>query len=283
MSWHRLPFSKMSGTGNDFIIIDNRQKIVPSEEQVELTKLACHRTLSLGADGVIFIEPSSKADFSWAFYNADGSKAEMCGNGARCVTRYAQTNGIGSGKISFETGAGLVTGAVINESFVQISMQDPHSIELDYQLQVDDEKLYVSSINTGVPHVVIEEKHVEGKDLKSLGRKIRNHPRFQPQGTNVNFISIQDRGNIITKTYERGVEDFTLACGTGAMAIATICHARGLVDNPVKIHVAGGTLGVNFKQTEQGYKNLTLAGDARLICEGELTREALNFKEKKNV
>jgi len=281
VSWKRLPFAKVSGTGNDFIIIDNRGGAVPEKEQQELTKKLCIRKFSVGADGIIFLKESSKADIGWDFYNADGSRADMCGNGARCAARFAHLNGMGDARISLETLAGIVNAKIVNEKSVSVTVQSPSSIQLDFPLSVENKSLEVSTVNTGVPHVVLDAKQVEGDDVKSLGRAIREHSEFKPDGANVSFITVLDRQNVRTTTYERGVEDFTLACGTGAMAVAVICHAKKLVDKPVHINVPGGKLIVNFDEENGTYKNLTLSGDARIIYEGELTREALFYEGEK--
>ena len=282
MTWSKLPFCKMSGTGNDFIIIDNRQGLVPHPEQSSLTKKLCKRTFSLGADGVIFLEPSSVADIKWVFYNSDGSRAGQCGNGARCATRYAHLHGMGSARITLETEAGIVNASVVNEKHVVVSFPPPVSLQLNYPLEVDGKSYTINSINTGVPHVVLEDAQIGSGNRKKLGSAIRNHAQF-PQGTNVNFMTIVDRKNIRVQSYERGVEDFTLACGTGAMSSAIVAHALKLSEPPIRIHVPGGVLTVDFKFSNQKYLDVSLAGDARIICEGEINREAILFEEQSNV
>ena len=182
-----IKFSKMSGSGNDFVIIDNRRHILDGIDLSKFITAVCRRKISVGADGLILIEPSDKADFRWRFYNSDGSRAEMCGNGARCAARFAYVNGIAGKNLTFETDAGIVSGQ-INADRTKVKMPDPKDLRLDYSIELADGPLTVSSINTGVPHVVIMHDDIEKVDVFGVGREIRRHEAYAPAGTNVNFI-----------------------------------------------------------------------------------------------
>ncbi|MDM8544708.1 diaminopimelate epimerase [Desulfococcaceae bacterium HSG9] len=270
----KLPFFKMSGSGNDFIIIDNRAQIVDETRLTQLITGACRRGMAVGADGLILIEPSDKVDFKWRFFNKDGSIAEMCGNGARCTARFAFLNQIADNKMAFETVAGIVS-ATVNDDLVKIKMTDPFDFKPDYTISLENETLAVSSINTGVPHVVIPVDDIETVDVVTLGRKIRYHQEFAPAGTNVNFIALQENGLAAIRTYERGVEEETLACGTGTVASALILAHTFQKRSPVKIMTRSGScLNIYFEIIDGVFKNTCLEGDARVIYQGELWDEA---------
>ncbi|MFC1882951.1 diaminopimelate epimerase, partial [Thermodesulfobacteriota bacterium] len=188
-----IPFSKMSGTGNDFIIIDNRQRLVEDDGLTEFIRNVCRRKMSVGADGLILIESSDKADFRWRFFNSDGSLAEMCGNGARCAARFAYLNGIAGENLFFETEAGIINGEV-KDGGAKVKIPDPVDFRLDYRVDLENGPLIVSSVNTGVPHVVVMMDSVAEVDVFGLGREIRYHEAFAPAGANVNFICQQKPG-----------------------------------------------------------------------------------------
>ncbi len=283
-----LKFTKMNGTGNDFIIIDNRDLLIPKEEMAGLAKRLCHRQFSVGADGVIFIENSASADFRWQFYNGDGSEAEMCGNGARCAARYAFVRGIAPALMQFETIAGLIEARMIGNN-VKIRLTPPSDIILSRSIEIDGKERVIHSINTGVPHTVhfVEDNSVT--PVKKWGSLIRHHRLFEPAGTNVNFVQIPDR-ELHVRTYERGVEDETLACGTGAVASALIAALHGDVTSPVKVRTSGGDeLIIHFslqeldlspdsgevQRHEQRITEVYLEGPATLVYDGELYEEAL--------
>lgn len=270
-----VPFWKMNGAGNDFIIIDHRGPKVPEAKMAEFARLVCRRRFSAGADGLFFLEPSSRADFRWRFFNADGSEAEMCGNGARCVARFAYMHGMAAARMRFETLAGIVE-ATVADTQVTIRMTAPHSWHLDQELEVAGQRLTVHSINTGVPHVVIFVTDVAATDVAALGRQIRRHSAFAPAGTNVNFIGQGPQGLYI-RTYERGVEGETMACGTGVVAGALIAVAKDMATAPVALVTSGGVpLTVQWSgQQNQGVEQVFLKGPAHLIYKGELTVEAL--------
>ena len=269
-----IPFYKMSGSGNDFIIIDNRDRGLPDTQLPALIKGACRRKLSVGADGLIIVEPSAVVDFKWRFYNADGSVAEMCGNGARCAARFAFLHGIAGRQMAFETLAGIIH-ADVGEDAVKIRMTDPVDLRADFDLNLDGTPVRVSSINTGVPHVVMMVADVEKTDVVAMGRRIRYHQDFLPAGTNANFVSIDSGKKISIRTYERGVEDETLACGTGNVAAALILAQNEGLSSPVHLFTrSGSTLTVHFSQEANGYQNVYLEGDARVIYSAELWEDA---------
>ncbi|NLX19874.1 MAG: diaminopimelate epimerase [Desulfobulbus sp.] len=269
-----IPFWKMNGAGNDFIIIDHRQPLVPQEKMAEFSRLLCRRKFSVGADGVFFVEPSTRADFSWRFFNSDGSEAEMCGNGARCVARFAYMQGIAAARMQFETLAGLVEASVA-DTRVAIRMTPPHSFLFDRQIELDGQKFLVHSVDTGVPHAVLFTDNIDTIDVVGLGRLIRHHPDFAPAGTNVNFIGRTADGFRI-RTYERGVEDETLACGTGAAAGALIAAAKGFAESPVAMITSGGVaLTVQLVEREDREAAMVLLrGPAHIVYKGEITAEA---------
>jgi len=269
-----IPFTKMSGTGNDFIIIDNRKHLVEDETLTEFVKGICRRKMSVGADGLILIESSDKADFRWRFFNSDGSLAEMCGNGARCAARFAYLNGIAGDTLSFETEAGIISGQVKGRG-AKVKIPDPEDLRLDFRVDLDKGSLTVNSLNTGVPHVVILQDAIDDVDVVGLGRQLRYHDAFAPAGTNVNFVCRQKTGQLAIRTYERGVEDETLACGTGAIASALVASCKTDGTSPVSLQTRSGeSLTIYFRASNHRFTDVYLEGDARLIYTGELGEDA---------
>ncbi len=269
----QLEFYKMSGSGNDFIIIDNRKKVVDETDFTRFVARVCRRKMSVGADGLILVENADAVDFKWRFYNSDGSIAEMCGNGARCAARFAYLTGIASPEMTFETAAGMIH-AEIKGDRVKIKVTDPESLEVDYMLKLEHALLQVSSVNTGVPHVVIARDDIHDIDIVPVGREIRFHNRYAPAGTNVNFISPRNNG-IAIRTYERGVEDETLACGTGAVAAAIVTACKGKIGSPVDVLTRSGEhLQVYYQVKEGRFYNVYLEGDARVIYKAQLFEDA---------
>jgi diaminopimelate epimerase len=269
-----IPFYKMSGAGNDFIIIDNRNQIVAEDGLNGFINGVCRRKMSAGADGLILIEDSDEFDFRWRFFNSDGSKAEMCGNGARCAARFAHVTGIAETTLSFETEAGVV-GAEIYEDRVKVKMPDPSDLKLAYPLELSNRSLQISSINTGVPHAVVMVEQVADMDVVTPGREIRYHQKFAPAGTNANFVQ-RIKGNAIEiRTYERGVEDETLACGTGAIASAIIAASRFKMNSPVDVKTRSGEyLTIHFNTKDGQFGDIYMEGNARIIYTGELQPDA---------
>jgi diaminopimelate epimerase len=269
-----IPFYKMSGSGNDFFLIDNRKGIIDEMVLHDLITGVCRRKMSVGADGLILIENSDPADFKWRFFNSDGSIAEMCGNGARCAARFAHINGITGPEMTFETIAGEVH-AHVDNNMVRITIPTPSDLSLDFPLEIDNTSLNVSSINTGVPHVVVMVDDIEKAKVDELGRKIRFHDRFAPAGTNVNFICSHNEESIKVRTYERGVEGETLACGTGAIASALISALKYGIESPVKVQTkSGAPLYIYFRKTNGNFSDIHLEGDARIIYKGEIYKDA---------
>jgi diaminopimelate epimerase len=278
-----IPFTKMTGSGNDFIIIDNRALKLSKERGRELARLACRRKLSVGADGLILIENDSEADFAWQFFNADGSEAEMCGNGSRCAARFALLKGIVNRNfMSFKTLAGLIEAQITGER-AKVRVPDPHSMELDVPIESNGCILHLGFINTGVPHAVFfadSRAELEQLDVFELGSRIRFHQRFQPAGSNADFVFAGGLHNIFVRTFERGVEAETLACGTGCIASTLIAAAKNLVASPVDVITKGGeTLVIHFEIISQGgrisFSNVHLEGDAKVVYEAELWEETL--------
>jgi diaminopimelate epimerase len=270
-----IPFWKISGSGNDFIMIDHRTPLIDPQEMKRFVAQVCRRGLSVGADGVILVEPSTKADYKWHYYNADGGEVEMCGNGSRCVARFAYLNKIAPAKHTIETLAGIVQAEVIGDR-VRVQLPDPTDLRLDLKIEINGKTYAGHFANTGVPHVVYFVEDVDAVDVIGLGRATRHHSLFAPRGTNANFISVTDRQNLKIRTYERGVEDETLACGTGAIASAIITTALGKTAPPVSLVTRSGIrLGVDFSQEGRTFKNITLEGDARIVYKGEILEEAL--------
>ncbi len=272
-----IEFYKTSGSGNDFIIIDNRDKVVDEKNLKTFIEKICRRKMSVGADGFILIEESDSVDFRWRFFNADGNPAEMCGNGARCAARFAYLNRIAGSKMSFETEAGIVSAKVSND-LVKINIPEPAELKTDYLLDLESGALKISSINTGVPHVVIVMDRLNNIDVVKLGREIRFHDIFAPAGTNVNFICQNKDDTISIRTYERGVEDETLACGTGAVAAAIVTAFKFGAKSPVRVITKSGeSLYIYHKENNGKYSDVYLEGDARIIYKGELREDAWEY------
>lgn len=270
-----IPFTKMSGAGNDFLMIEN------PAAGLNLRKLAveaCDRTRGVGADGIITVEKSKKKpyDYKMRIINADGSEAEMCGNGARCFAAYVARNLKPKKTLfSFETLAGEILGQANNEDAV-VRLSDPRDRELDLPILVNGRELHVSYIDTGVPHVVVFVHDIARIDVKAIGQAIRFHKTFEPRGTNVNFVEPLGPGLVAVRTYERGVEDETRACGTGTVASALLGYlaARPGVKNKksarMKVRTSGGEiLAVTFDIVETMITNVWLKGSAKFVCEGK--------------
>jgi diaminopimelate epimerase len=270
----RIPFMKMSGSGNDFILIDHREPFLKEDSLKDFVQKVCRRRVSVGADGLILIERSEKADFKWRFYNSDGSEPEMCGNGGRCAARFAYLKGIVGPSLKFETLAGILS-ARVDGKRVKLEMTKPFGLKLDETLLVDGKKESFSFINTGVPHAVLFREDLEKLDIVKNGRSIRRHPHFAPAGTNVNFIRVAKGASLSVRTYERGVEDETLACGTGVVASALIAAFKGLVKSPVSVKTRGGeVLAVHFEIEGREVKEVFFEGEVHIIYEAEMWEEA---------
>lgn len=264
-----LQFTKMNGAGNDFVVVDNRAGELPLDRET-IARL-CDRHRGVGADGLLAVEPAQNgADFRMRYYNSDGGEAEMCGNGARCFARYASRLAGKPDRISFETIAGVITAEFVGE-YVRLGMSDPKDVQMNLLLPLEDETLAVHSINTGVPHAVVFVDELDTLSVGTLGAAIRYHEKFSPRGTNVNFIKQVDAETIAVRTYERGVEGETLACGTGVVASALVFHETTGAPSPVHVRVRGGdTMHVEFKGVVGKYTHVTLMGPADFVFEGQV-------------
>lgn len=268
-----ITFSKMSGNGNDFIIIDNRTGQYSSLYNKNFIEKVCAKGLSVGADGIIFIENSNIADFKWQFFNSDGSIAEMCGNGARCAARYAFLENIAGRQMTLETLAGIIKAEIMGNNEVKTMLTPPHDLELDKKVIACGKEYNIHSVNTGVPHAVIICDNVADIDVFSLGRDIRYNKDFAVNGTNVNFIEVTGDNSLKIRTYERGVEGETLACGTGCAASAITAIEKGLVKGPVQLLTASGkTLTVYYENN-----TVYLQGEGRRVYIAKLQEEAYNY------
>lgn len=262
-----LRFSKMNGAGNDFILIDNRA----GDIRLDRNQIAhlCDRHRGVGADGILLLETAANAaDFRMRYFNADGGEAEMCGNGARCFARFANKVAGGQQKIFFETPAGVIL-AELNDELVKLRMTEPTDLRLNVELPIANQKKTVHFVNSGVPHVVIPVSRIDDVDVRAEGSAIRHHEMFSASGTNVNFIEKRGPKKIAVRTYERGVEDETLACGTGVVASALIFAAIENVEAPIVVMARGGDeLKVGFEKTGNQFRNVTLTGPAEFVFEG---------------
>jgi diaminopimelate epimerase len=271
-----IPFSKLNGSGNDFLLVDNRNGIMEGIDLPRFAGKVCDRSRSVGADGIIFLERSRRADFRWNFFNADGSVAEMCGNGGRCAARYASERGIAGRSMAFETLAGRIR-AEVEGRRVKLQMTPPGGLAVDQTLTLRGKRLRYSFLDTGVPHVVLFVPGIERIDLVGVGRGIRMHRAFAPRGTNVNFAQVRN-GVVWARTYERGVEGETLACGTGAVACGILSAVHGLARPPVTVRTRGGEeLLIHFGLGERDFGEVYLEGDTSWSCDGVLTEEAYRY------
>jgi diaminopimelate epimerase len=259
-----INFTKISATGNDFIVIDNRDgRFHPQRDRQFFSRL-CQRRISVGADGVILLESSDIADVKYIHINADGSIAEMCGNGSRALAYFARKHGIGSPELRFEI-AGNVYSARINGTYATTDFIRPAQPQFNLNIVEESEIEEGGFINTGVPHFVLFSSNIDKIDVATIGNKYCHHPVF-PKGTNVDFVEIEN-STLRVRTYERGVEEETLACGTGAVACAIIANIRKNIYSPVVIYQPGGILRVEF---DKNYRKITLGGAVEPIYQGTL-------------
>jgi diaminopimelate epimerase len=264
-----LKFWKMNGTGNDFIVVDNRDGVVAEGQHADFAVRFCARRTAVGADGVLLVEPAPEdgLDFRMRYFNADGSEAEMCGNGARCIAAFAHAIGVAGEEMRFMTGAGPV-GATITELGVIIDMPACTPPE-EKSIAVGGRRLDLWFLSTGVPHAAVPVKDLDAVDVASQGRAIRYHESFLPAGTNANFMCRKSTG-IAIRTYERGVENETLACGTGASACALVAARAWELTSPVDVEVLGGKLRIHFQETDGKFSAVRLEGPAEVAYRGEL-------------
>lgn len=273
----RAPFYKLQGCGNDFVAMDNRVLRLPEALMADWARRICPRAFGVGADGLFFLEPApadSGADIRWSFFNADGSRAEMCGNASRCAGRLAHALGlIGEGGVLL-TDAGPVAIAVDPAAgLVKVQLTEPRGLALGAHLSVLGRDTEVHFVNTGVPHAVIVTPDVRAVDVAAEGRAVRFHEHFAPAGTNANFVQVLDRGRTLVRTYERGVEAETYACGTGVSAVQVVLHALGLAEAGVAHQTSGGEV---LRTSLEGGR-VYLEGAAELTFTGELNLDALGL------
>ena len=275
-----MKFWKMNGAGNDFIIVNNMEEKVPVEKYPDIIRLLCERNMSIGADGFMVVEKSDKADYKMLFYNSDGSVGEMCGNGARCISRYGYETGLAGETQIIETTAGIVKGQRISQRLYKVRLNDPSILERR-DIEVDGvtyECYYVELGNPGIPHAVVpmkDLKHYDEARLFDLGRKMRYHEKF-PKGANVNFFEIIGEDHLFERTWERGVEDFTYACGTGTGSVVAAMTLLGKVSGKeVKVDMTGGQLVIDVDHTGDRIDNLYLTGPTNIVIKGEVTDEDL--------
>lgn len=267
-----IPFTKMAGAGNDFLVLEAR----PGLDYRKLAPKACDRTSGVGADGLLILDKSDKADYKMRIINRDGSEAEMCGNGARCLAAYiVRTKKPRKKMLAIETLAGLIQ-ATANGETARVQLSPPAGYRAQIPVTVNGRKLRVSYIDTGVPHTIVFVDGIEKIDVTGIGRAIRYHKRFKPQGTNVDFVEQVDGHLVNVRTYERGVEDETRACGTGSVAAAIVAYLKANPDvrnrkaAQIRVRTAGGEiLEVAFDINEGEVSNVWLKGSAKFIAKGE--------------
>ncbi|MBE6963471.1 MAG: diaminopimelate epimerase [Ruminococcaceae bacterium] len=277
-----MKFWKMNGAGNDFIVLNNLEEHIPAERFPEIARTLCERHMSIGADGLMVVEaPTQGGDYKMLFFNSDGTVGEMCGNGARCICRYGYENGLAGDVQTVETTAGIVTGHRIDQRLYRIRLNDPTTIKLDSPVEVDGVKYncsYVELGNPGLPHAVVPYANLRNADeneLRQLGRAIRWHSSF-PKGANVNFYEITGEDAVFERTFERGVEDFTYACGTGTGSLVTVLTLQGKVSGQgVNVAMTGGTLIVDVAREGSAITDLYLTGPTNIVAKGEVTDEDL--------
>lgn len=267
-----IPFAKMHGNGNDFVVIDNRSGDIPEKQLLDLALRLCRRRTSIGADGLMAVEKSEKGDFRMRLFNRDGSEGEMCGNGARCLARYAYEKGLAPGEMTIDTLAGPV-GARVEGSFatLDIGTLETASVLRKQELTLSGEKFLYSQLTVGVPHTVIFQDpndEREAEDLARIARVFQSDGERFPRSTNVNFMKIKSKGELVLQTYERGVNDLTLSCGTGSAAGAVAAWLEGGVSPPVEVHNPGGVNTVLVEEEDPGKVRLFLKGLAVLVAEG---------------
>jgi diaminopimelate epimerase len=264
-----IEFAKLSAAGNDFILIDNRKEIISSADYQNIAKKLCDRRYAVGADGLILIESSNTVDFKMKYFNSDGSHASMCGNGGRAIARFAYQIGAAKDDMVFETDAGIVKAKIVGENIVRLNLYAPKDLKQNIKLKIENKECVVDFINTGVPHAVLFVDDAENTEVFKYGKIIRNLPEFAPDGTNVNFVQKTKDNTIIVRTYERGVEDETLACGTGIIASSILSVLKGLVKSPVNIIARGGDkLRVSFNNENGKIDGVVLEGPAIIAFTG---------------
>ncbi len=263
-------FTKISGSGNDFVLFDNRAKALDGDLR-DFVQKVCSRRMGVGADGILLLEKSEEYNFSMRYFNADGGEAEMCGNGARCIAYFAHQIGAAEERMTFLAKDGPHQ-ADVHGCGVKVSLQNPSQVQLGLDLDMGGKTLSAHFANTGVPHAVVLTTDLESAEVVNLGREIRYHPKFAPAGTNVDFAQVTGPRALRMRTYERGVEDETLACGTGATASAVVAHLLKKVEPPVAVTTRSGEiLTIHFQSRDGVLTDVFLEGDVTPVFEGKLT------------
>lgn len=274
-----IPFYKMQGCGNDFVVIDNREARIAESVMATWAEKVCARAFGVSADGLFFLEESDDGalDYRWHFYNSDGSRAEMCGNASRCAAKLAHAIGFAPAEHVFGTDAGPIRAQVLESGAdagqVKVQLTPPVGMETNITLDIDGSPLTVHFADTGVPHVVVFVDDVAALDVVELGSKIRYHDHFAPAGTNVNFAQVKDEKTMLLRTYERGVEAETYACGTGAAATQLLANALGLTGSQTALTTTGGEVLTIFLEESSVF----LQGAAELTFKGDLYLEPLGL------
>lgn len=270
----KIQFTKMSGSGNDFIFMDGMDGSFSWVDSMWVRQV-CQRALSVGADGVVVLEKDDTYDFAWRFFNSDGTIAEMCGNASRCAARFAYERGIAGPTMTFATLAGPIR-AEVKGRRVKVQLTDPRLFNPEFRVEVDGQPFTLFYIDTGVPHVVLEVEDLERFPLIEVGRKIRFHEKFGPAGTNVNIVQVIGDNALALRTYERGVEDETLACGTGSVAAALMMSMKKGFLPPVSVRAASGEILTITWEGEVGtWAPVFFEGEVRFIYDGWLHPEAI--------
>ena len=277
-----MKFWKMNGAGNDFVILNNLEEKLSPELFPQIARTLCHRHMSIGADGLMVVDaPTQGGDYKMLFFNSDGSMGEMCGNGARCICRYGYEIGLAGETQTVETTAGIVTGQRIDSRLYKIRLNDPTTVKLDSPVEINGvsyDCTYVELGNPGIPHAVVpyhDLKNAGENELRELGRAIRWYKDF-PKGANVNFYEITGEDEIYERTFARGVEDFTYACGTGTGSVGTVLTLQGKVSgDKVRVDMAGGTLIIDAWRDGSVIRDLYLTGPTNIVAKGEVTDEEL--------
>lgn len=266
-----IPFTKMEGTGNDFIMVDNRRGLLANVKISHIVKSVCHRRFGVGADGMIVLEKDAKTAFYMRYINSDGQEAAMCGNGARCIAQFAYRLGLVDKKFKFQTRSGAHEAEIIDD-VVRLKLEAARIVKVNIEVIAANTKFTGDLIDAGIPHFVVDHPDIDAVNFKQLAREIRNADEFKPLGTNVNFVQVA-KDQVKIRTYERGIENETLSCGTGVICATLSVSTRHDFASPIRFQTRGGELKVYFKregEDPKSYKflDIYLEGQVKFICDG---------------
>ena len=263
----KIQFYKYQGTGNDFVMIDNRDRCIDNYDSEFISNL-CDRKYGIGSDGLILIEDNNDLDFTMKYFNSDGSELGMCGNGARCVTQFAKKLGIINNSAIFQASDGAHHAEIINNNYVRVKMNDIDMSNYDL-IDKNFDNIY---LHNGSPHLIINSNDIDKIDVFNEGRKIRYGDKYKDEGVNINFVEFTSNSSLCkVRTYERGVEDETLSCGTGAVAVAVVLNYSKITNKEeIIISMKGGNLKVSFNRLGDNFSNIWLYGDVAEIYKGEI-------------